>query len=68
MKTAGGQVATMLGIRHPYDLSIVAVVAEQQKHAMQGGGAPCIQTCKAEAAIETGAKSIGHISKICYSV
>jgi hypothetical protein len=38
----------MLEIRYPYDLSIGAVVAEQQKHATQGGGAPCIQTCKAE--------------------
>jgi hypothetical protein len=29
----------MLGIIHPYDLGNVAVIAEQQKHAMQGSGA-----------------------------
>jgi hypothetical protein len=40
VRMAGGQFATMLGIRRPYDLGVVAVVAEQQKHAMQGSGAP----------------------------
>ena len=62
VRTAGGQFAAMLGIRYQNGSSILAVVVEQQKHAMQGEWGTVLQTCKAEA------KSIGHIVETCYSV